>query len=38
MEIGALDHDDIDGHREVDAENDIMKQVMDEYIASQQKR
>ncbi|XP_033645205.1 protein LTV1 homolog [Asterias rubens] len=37
MEIGALDHDDIDGHREVDAENDIMKQVMDEYIASQQK-
>ncbi len=38
MEIGALDHDDTDGHREVDTDNAIMKQVMDEYIASQQKR
>ncbi|XP_022091362.1 protein LTV1 homolog isoform X2 [Acanthaster planci] len=37
MEIGALDHDEIDGHREVTADSAIMKQVLDEYEARQQK-
>ncbi|XP_038057454.1 protein LTV1 homolog [Patiria miniata] len=37
MEIGALDQDEIDGHREVNADSAIMRQVLDEYEASIQK-